>query len=79
MSISHIYTVQMCSGTHPAHNLKQLRELLETQTLMQPALVCLPESWLAFCETPQQTLVQAEESSIGSDKFNSFVGTLIFG
>ncbi|MCO7189341.1 MULTISPECIES: carbon-nitrogen hydrolase family protein [unclassified Pseudoalteromonas] len=62
MSICHIYTVQMCSGIHPAHNLKQLRELLETQILEQPALVCLPESWLAFCETPQQALAQAEES-----------------
>ncbi|MEC4088302.1 carbon-nitrogen hydrolase family protein [Pseudoalteromonas rubra] len=63
MKSGHIYVVQMCSGVHPEENLKQLTALLSQQTLTQPALVCLPESWLAFCQTPQQTLAQAQKNA----------------
>ncbi|MCG7535775.1 carbon-nitrogen hydrolase family protein [Pseudoalteromonas sp. OOF1S-7] len=62
MKNGHIYAVQMCSGTQPEENFARLSALLRAQTFTLPALVCLPESWLAFCETPQQTLAYAEHS-----------------
>ncbi|MBD1581058.1 carbon-nitrogen hydrolase family protein [Pseudoalteromonas sp. S16_S37] len=56
MSISHVIAVQMCSTMNPEKNYLQLKQWLSDFNLEKPALVCLPETWLAFMKTAEQSL-----------------------
>ncbi|NOU53059.1 carbon-nitrogen hydrolase family protein [Pseudoalteromonas sp. JBTF-M23] len=56
MSISHVVAVQMCSTMNPEKNFLQLKQWLTDCNLKKPTLVCLPETWLAFMQTAEQSL-----------------------
>ncbi|CAH9065104.1 Deaminated glutathione amidase [Pseudoalteromonas holothuriae] len=68
MSIPHVIAVQMCSTMDPEHNFLQLKQWLQQCDIDQPTLVCLPETWLAFNKTGEQSLALSKNHEYWLDK-----------
>lgn len=59
-----IVALQMCSGLCADANIEQLNQLLQQLPTTRPLLVCLPESFLVFSKSGQQTLAIAKQSDV---------------
>ncbi|MEJ6475517.1 carbon-nitrogen hydrolase family protein [Pseudoalteromonas piscicida] len=57
-----VIALPMCSAKTPQVNLDYLRNQLAKLVINGPTLVCLPETWLAFCDNAQQTWQEALHS-----------------
>ena len=51
-----VVVVQMCSGSPPEANYLHLESQLASLSANSLTLVCLPEAWLAMCNTAEDTL-----------------------
>lgn len=61
-SPGHIIALQMCSGINAQNNLAQLEQQLCSLPSTRPLLVCLPESFLVFAKSGDDTLAVAQQS-----------------
>ena len=59
-----IVALQMCSGVCADANIEQLNQQLQQLPTTRPLLVCLPESFLVFSKSGQQTLAIAKQSDV---------------
>ena len=59
-----IVALQMCSGLSADANIEQLKQQLRQLPVTRPLLVCLPESFLVFSKSGQQTLAIAKQSDV---------------
>ncbi|RRS09940.1 carbon-nitrogen hydrolase family protein [Pseudoalteromonas sp. J010] len=57
-----VIALPMCSAQTAEVNLAYLRRQLALLVIEEETLVCLPESWLAFCENAQQAWEGAHHS-----------------
>lgn len=60
----HIIALQMCSGINAQQNLAQLEQQLSCLPSGRPLLVCLPESFLVFAKSGDDTLAEAQKSDL---------------
>ena len=65
---SKVIAIQMCSGVEPSINFQYLVEQLQQLNLQQPTLVCLPEAWLAFCHTSQDSVTLSATNTYWIEK-----------
>ena len=56
-----IVALQMCSGLNPDDNLASLKRALKTLPTTRPLLVCLPEAFLVFSKSGNDTLRVAKQ------------------
>ncbi|MEH6730948.1 MAG: carbon-nitrogen hydrolase family protein [Pseudoalteromonas sp.] len=56
-----IVALQMCSGLSPDDNIASLKRALKTLPATRPLLVCLPEAFLVFSKTGNDTLCVAKQ------------------
>ncbi|MBH0060092.1 carbon-nitrogen hydrolase family protein [Pseudoalteromonas sp. NZS71] len=56
-----IVALQMCSGLSPDDNLASLKRVLKTLPTTRPLLVCLPEAFLVFSKSGNDTLRVAKQ------------------
>ncbi|BDF95502.1 carbon-nitrogen hydrolase family protein [Pseudoalteromonas sp. KAN5] len=56
-----IVALQMCSGLSADANIEQFTQQLQQLPATRPLLVCLPESFLVFSKSGQQTLAIAKQ------------------
>jgi nitrilase len=66
--LAKVIAIQMCSGVEPKANIAYLVRQLQQLNLQQPALVCLPEAWLAFCHTSKDTMSLSPASTYWIEK-----------
>ncbi|CAM3892464.1 MULTISPECIES: carbon-nitrogen hydrolase family protein [Pseudoalteromonas] len=59
-----IVALQMCSGLSADANIEQFTQQLQQLPVTRPLLVCLPESFLVFSKSGQQTLVIAKQIDV---------------
>ncbi|MBQ4832669.1 carbon-nitrogen hydrolase family protein [Pseudoalteromonas sp. MMG010] len=59
---SAVIALQMCSGISPEQNMAQLKALLAHLPSKRPLLVCLPEAFLVFAKSGEDTLATAQHS-----------------
>ncbi|CAM4434847.1 MULTISPECIES: carbon-nitrogen hydrolase family protein [Pseudoalteromonas] len=55
-----VIALPMCSAKAPQANIEYLKNQLAKLVIEEPTLVCLPETWLAFCDNAQQTWEYAQ-------------------
>lgn len=56
-----IVALQMCSGLSPDENITSLKRALKTLPATRPLLVCLPEAFLVFSKSGNDTLRVAKQ------------------
>ena len=56
-----IVALQMCSGLSPDDNIASLKRALKTLPATRPLLVCLPEAFLVFSKSGNDTLLVAKQ------------------
>ncbi|MDN3475601.1 MULTISPECIES: carbon-nitrogen hydrolase family protein [Pseudoalteromonas] len=61
LSTPTIVALQMCSGLSPDDNIASLKRALKTLPAKRPLLVCLPEAFLVFSKTGNDTLRVAKQ------------------
>lgn len=61
-SNAQIVALQMCSGTNPEQNMQTLTQALNELPVTRPILVCLPEAFLVFSKSGQDTLAIAKKA-----------------
>ncbi|MCF2857500.1 carbon-nitrogen hydrolase family protein [Pseudoalteromonas sp. SMS1] len=65
-----VVVIPMCSTRLPEENLEYLTAKLETLSLSESTLVCLPEAWLAFCKDGQESLEVSKTASLWQAKLS---------
>ncbi|WP_419147287.1 carbon-nitrogen hydrolase family protein [Pseudoalteromonas 'SMAR'] len=60
--MANVIALPMRSTPEPQDNLAYLRAQLQQLQITAPTLVCLPETWLAFCATAAQSWQVAQHS-----------------
>lgn len=61
LSTPTIVALQMCSGLNPDDNIASLKRALKTLPATRPLLVCLPEAFLVFSKSGNDTLAIAKQ------------------
>lgn len=61
LSTPTIVALQMCSGLNPDDNIASLKRALKTLPATRPLLVCLPEAFLVFSKSGNDTLRVAKQ------------------
>ena len=61
LSTPTIVALQMCSGLSPDDNIASLKRALKTLPATRPLLVCLPEAFLVFSKSGNDTLRVAKQ------------------
>ncbi|KDC52220.1 carbon-nitrogen hydrolase family protein [Pseudoalteromonas fuliginea] len=61
LSTPTIVALQMCSGLSPDNNIASLKRALKTLPATRPLLVCLPEAFLVFSKSGNDTLRVAKQ------------------
>ncbi|GMM86196.1 carbon-nitrogen hydrolase family protein [Pseudoalteromonas sp. MTN2-4] len=62
------FIVQMCSTMSAEQNFNYLQQQLTQANLKQPALVCLPETWICFNKDGATTLEQSKSNHLWVEK-----------